>query len=157
MVNLDLQNSKAVDVDHTWYDLRDETQYFHEKTTMLHVKMDGQVWYFNESEDDKNIAFGWRLPTNLALNGRKGLADPKSVEIINEFHQKTQELVGLVENLWWLRKSGWHQHWGSVNDGSETADGGARDYWSNDQWQKYPVRYIQPNYVVPRAVTQLQF
>jgi hypothetical protein len=52
MINLDLHNSKALDVDHTWYDLYDETQYFQQKATMYHIKMTGQFWYFNKSSPE---------------------------------------------------------------------------------------------------------
>ena len=153
-MNLDLQSSKALDVDHIWYDLYDETMYFQKKTTMHHISMSGMTWPFvQDSPESRRIANAWEVPANLKMEGGYyGLADVESVEIVNAFYNKTKELLALVENLWWLRKSGWHQHWGSVNDGTEMGNGETRDYWTNDQWRKYPTRSTQPNYVVKRPV-----
>ncbi len=143
MLNLDLQSSKAIDVDHTWYDLRDETAYFQKKTTMLHISMSGITWPFvQDSHENQLIAHQWAYPTNKKYDVYGyGLADPTSLEIVYAFEKKTQELLALVENLWWLRQSGWQQRWDSESG----------DNWVNHQ-SKYPTRYTQPNYVVPRPV-----
>jgi hypothetical protein len=144
MMNLDLQSSKALDVDHTWYDLYDETGYFQKKTTMHHISMSGMTWPFvQDSHENQCIALAWNYPTNLKFEGGyHGLADVDSLKIVDAFHGKTQELLALVENLWWIRKSGWLQHW-------DRADG---DSWVNDRWRKYPTLHKQPNYVVKRPV-----
>ena len=141
MMNLDLQSSKALDVDHTWYDLYDETAYFQKKTTMHHISMSGMIWPFvQDSHESQCIAVTWNLPANLKTEKGYGLADVEAVKIVNAFHHKTEELLALVTTLWWLRKSGWDRY----RDESG-------DYWTNHQ-SKYPTRYTQPNYVVPRPL-----
>ena len=144
MMNLDLQSSKALDVDHTWYELYDETEYFQKKTTMYHIKMTGRIWPFvKDSQENMDIANSWNYPTNLTLyGGCNGLANVDSLKIVDAFYNKTEELLALVENLRWLRKSGWKQHWNKEEG----------DYWTNDQWEKYQTIHKQPNYVTPRPV-----
>jgi hypothetical protein len=153
MMNLDLQSGKALDVDRTWSDLWEETSYFQQKTTMHHISMSGRLWPFVQDSSEKLlIANQWAYPTNHKYDVYgDGLADPTSLDIVNAFEKKTKELLALVDNLWWLRKSGWHQRWGTVDDGTGH-DQKTQDYWTNDQWQKYPTRHTQPNYVVPRPV-----
>jgi hypothetical protein len=143
MMNLDLQSAKASDVDRTWSDLWEETSYFQQKSTMHHISMNGRLYPFVQDDFEKlRIANQWAYPTNHKYNVYGfGLADPTSRGIVDAFEKKTKELLVLVDNLWWLRKSGWHQLWNS-QDG---------DFWTNDQ-SKYPTRYTQPNYVVPRPV-----
>ncbi len=122
-------------------DLWEETSYFQQKTTMHHIEM--CLWPFvQDSAESLRIAHQWDRPSNLNYGEHgHGLADPTSRDIVDALYKKTKELLALVDNLWWLRKSGWHQLWNS-------ADG---DFWTNDQ-SKYPTRYTQPNYVVPRPV-----
>jgi hypothetical protein len=143
MMNLDLQSSKALDVDRTWSDLWDETSYFQQKTTMHHISMSGRLYPFVQDSYEKLlIAHQWAYPTNHKYDVYGcGLADPTSLDVVNAFEKKTEELLALVETLWSLRKSGWHQLWNS-QDG---------DFWTYDR-DKSPIRYTQPNYVVPRPV-----
>ena len=91
MMNLDLQSSKALDVDHTWYELYDETEYFQKKTTMHHINMSTKLWPFvQDSQENKDIANSWNYPTNLKLyGGCNGLANVDSLKIVDAFYNKT--------------------------------------------------------------------
>ena len=120
------------------------TEYFQKKTTMYHIKMSGRTWPFvRDSHENLCIANSWNYPTNLKLEGGYyGLADVDSLKIVDAFYNKTKELLALVENLRWLRKSGWKQQWNKKEG----------DYWTNDQWEKYPTIHTQPTYITPRPV-----
>ncbi|MBV5279869.1 MAG: hypothetical protein J0651_00895, partial [Actinobacteria bacterium] len=87
MMNLDLHSSKALDVDHTWYDLYDETGYFQKKTTMHHISMSGNSWPFvQDSPENQCIALAWNYPTNVKLEGGYyGMADVDSLKIVDAF------------------------------------------------------------------------
>ena len=142
MMSLDLNSSTASIVDQTWSALYDETDYFQKKTTMYHISMNGQYWFFVGTRpmdlEYAKIANGWRMPENLRSDGGDGLANVKSIEIVNAFYEKTQELLDLIKNLYDLREPGWLQRWNG------------KVYWVNDK--KHVETDKQPNYKVPRKV-----
>jgi hypothetical protein len=145
-LNVNLKTSKAADVERKWADLRDRTLYFHKKTTYRDHIGDTASWHFIDSPfDEQNIAHMWRIPTTYTESKTKyyGLADQHAIDIIEAFHKKTEELLALVTDLTWLSTPRWKQHWNRKD----------QDYWSNDQG-KYPKRFTQPNYVVPRPVVK---
>ena len=137
MINIDYRSSKAIEVEHTWYELWDETKYFQEKTMMFHIKMVGNLYVFINDDESMKIAHNWSYGTNEKVGG---LADPESMKIVDAFVKKTKELLELTEKLWQHRESGWFQRWDGKNDS-----------WINYKLTLVDVRK-QPTYVVPRPV-----
>jgi hypothetical protein len=104
-MNLNLQSNTDKTVDMTWGDLYEETRYFQNKISMYHVDMTGQYWFL--TGEQKKIVWSWNLDSTHSLYGYKGLVDVTSVSVVKSLHNKFTELCVCIENLYYIRKTGW--------------------------------------------------